>query len=806
MSVFLNGKSSIDKVISAMSVEDKARLLTGATVFSSHGIDKFGIPQVIYYDCASGINLLQHAWEASSVLLNANSNRQQDDEITEGYGSVLPSLEGMVDAISMLDKGIFSDDLNENERKIADYVKERLPNGKLPTCFPAGIALGASWDQDLVYYAGTAVGKEAAAFGLDILLGSPTINIQRDPRNGRLFECYSEDPYHVSALAPRLVQGVQDQNVGANIKHFAANNQETYRQGVDEHISERALREIYFPAFKACIEKSDPKTLMSAYNRINGVPCSMNKWLLTDVLRDEWGFNGYVISDWGGSYQQALAFEAGNDIDMPGPRNLQPIINAVNDGTLNEEVLNTSCHRFLSVVVDLMEYRKNRAADFSIEESTKAAYEIASSSITLLKNDKVLPLEAGKKISFWGDKSKRFLSSGEGSAVVITDRFSSMTEQAIAINGNANVQFNCVEDDTDLVVITVSKTSAEGSDHDDIDLTVEDKIVLGTALTQAKAKKKQAMLIINSGGPLDISEYIEDLSAVMWVYYPGQEGGRVAADIIFGHVNPSGKLPLSYPRRLEDIPSFGNFPGNSGQVWYGEGIFVGYRWYEKRNIAPLFAFGHGLSYTKFDIHSLRINSNQIDLDAGSVIEGSVKVKNIGHRSGKEVVQIYVSQNKPILMKPVKELKYFKKVTLQPGEEKELFFTLRKEDLSSFDDTYHEWVTEPGKYSIMAGNSTDCIFCTETFSASGHCAYDFGPDTSMGTLLKRQDAAEVLIQNLKDHLSMESIEATLNFTPTLDLKTVWESSLRRRLESQDADANQIYETICIELKKLNIAQA
>ena len=804
MVAYLTDKNSIGGVIAAMTLEEKALLLTGKSKAMSNSFEKYGIPAIISLDGISGINLNQYYMEAHTQNQLAE-NPDMEARIRAGSEGMFQITEGMDAVTEVTEKGYRATNLSPEARKIVEYTnKNMLTNGKLPSSFPVGMALGASWDRGLVYRIGAAVGKEAAAYRIDIVLGSPNVNIQRDPRNGRVFESFSEDPFLTASLAPEIVKGVQDQGVGANVKHFAANNQETRRFDINEHISERALYEIYLPGFKACAEQG-VMSVMSAYNSINGTPCAHNKWLLTDVLKKEWGYKGYVVSDWGAVYDQIEALKAGNDVDMPGPRSISPILKAVADGRLSEKVLDEACYRYLCAVVDIIEMRKTRVKDFDREESIAAAYDLAAGSMTLLKNNGVLPLSKSAKVSFFGDKCDEFLACGEGSAVVVTDQKTSLVGETVKKVGPDHISFGTLRPDADAVVITIAASSSEGVDHSDLELPEEEKQMALAAIRQAKAAGKPVVLILNSFGPVETGEFIDQADALLWVYYPGMQGGRAAADILFGDVNPSGKLPLTFPKRCKDCPAYGNFPGACDEVYYGEGIYVGYRYYDLKDVEPLFPFGFGLSYTKFEITGLQLSSDTFDLNAGGELTATVKVKNTGDRAGAEVVQMYIADEVSLLPKPIKELKGFEKLMLAPKEEKTVTFKIKKEDLAGYDSKYHTWVSEPGWYRLLVGNSSRSIACEQRFRAHGHSEYDFGPDTMMARMLNCPEAIEVIVKCFEGIVPMEAVMEQLRYMPHMPFSAVWSNIIAQKVKAAGRDPDKLYAKVCGSLKEIDTGE-
>ncbi len=749
-------KKNYKEIIEQMTLEEKARLVNGATFFGTAAIERLGISRLQLLDGGTGMNFEQ-------LFGDYYSQMEEETNSTNGMmGSTVLS--------HVIDDYYHPEKLNEQELEVRSWIKERLESQTksdyAPGCFPPGILLGATFNKEVVRAVGEALGAEADLFGVDILLGTPNVNIHRDPLNGRLFEGYSEDPCLVSELAPELVKGVQKFGVAANVKHFAANNQETNRVGINETISERALKEIYLPGFKACVQEGQAKTVMSAYNRINGVPCTECHWLLTEELRDNWGFDGMVVSDWGAVYHSVEALEAGNDLAMPGPIDGAPIVEAVKAGRLKEEVLNQTVERLLKLIddckqdalegqnkvsigseeVDLCAREDGRYNQAKLlNATTKAAYDAAVEGIVLLKNEnETLPLCKDKvsKLVIAGSGAEQLLECGTGSAGITTNRTSSLTlglrerfgeDSIIVPEGKGYDYFNDMYskeilgksqeitmnmEEISHVVVVAKVSGMEGNDRNDLHLNLQDDMLM-TELKELKKKKAfKVILVLNVCGPIETAPYEEFTDAIFVTFLPGMEGGRALADLMTGKVSPSGKLPITFPKRYEDTPTYLNFPGDGYEVNYGEGIYVGYRYYDKKKVEPAYYFGYGLSYTTFEINDLRIEATsankteqQISLQGVETIafnekvNVSVKVKNTGNITGAQVVQVYISDTDSTLPKPVKELKAFEKVWLQPGESKEITFTLRKEQFASYDMDYKEWIAEEGFYDILVATSS-----------------------------------------------------------------------------------------------------
>ncbi len=764
-------KQNYKDIIEQMTLEEKARLVNGATFFGMASIERLDIPRLQLLDGGTGMNFEQ---------LFGDYYSQMEEETNSTNGMM-----GSTVLTHVIDDFYHPEKLNEEELEVRSWIKERLESQTksdyAPGCFPPGMLLGATFNKEVVHAVGEALGAEADLFGVDILLGTPNVNIHRDPLNGRLFEGYSEDPCLVSELAPELVKGVQKFGVAANVKHFAANNQETNRVGINETISERALKEIYLPGFKACVQEGQAKTVMSAYNRINGVPCTESHWLLTEELRDNWGFDGMVVSDWGAVYHPVEALEAGNDLAMPGPIDGAPIVEAVKAGRLDEKVLDQAVGRLLKLIVeckqDALEGQEKVAIGgeeielcakeqgrYHMEQlfhaTTKAAYDAAVEGIVLLKNENdTFPLCKDKvfKLVIVGSGAEQLLECGTGSAGITTNRTSSLAqglretlgEDAIIVPENNGYEYfndlyskeilgkkeqleatqteqvdgtrdaqNVQLHDITHVVVVAKVSGMEGNDRNDLHLSLQDDMLMTELHELKKQHDMKITLVLNACGPIETTPYEEFTDAIFVTFLPGMEGGRALADLMVGKVSPSGKLPITFPKRYEDTPTFLNFPGDGYEVNYGEGIYVGYRYYDKKKVEPAYPFGYGLSYTTFEVSEMQVKAAGVDESTQNrnlsgvetvifdeKLQITVTVKNTGDRAGAEVLQIYISDTDSTLPKPVKELKAFEKIWLQPGESKEVTFTLNKEQFASYDMDYQEWIAEEGYYDIIIATSS-----------------------------------------------------------------------------------------------------
>lgn len=719
-----------------MTLEEKALLCVGDSHFSTYPIDRLGIPKVWLLDGATGVNLGQ--LYADIVLLHRNDPDYHFKDVTEVTISDM--------RFHIPDRSAMGPDAQALYDEILAFMAKRMPKHILPGCFPPGMMLGATGDPEAVYNCGSAMARELDAYGIDMILG-PNVNIHRDPRNGRIYEGYSEDPCVVASLAPAFIKGMQDDGLIADAKHFAANSQESYRQNIDEHIPERALQEIYLPGFKACVD-GGVKTLMSAYNKINGAACAMNHWLLTDELRGSWGFDGLVVSDWGAAYEMDKAIAAGNDLIMPGRRDITPIIDAVNAGTLSMEALDEAVSNVLKMILQTNTFRGSRKYPYiDVEYSRKAAYDVAAEGITLLKNDGILPLRGGAKLSFFGDGCKKFIESGFGSTYIRTDRSTALVEMCKAYTDTCC--FGEVQEDTDCVIVTVRAGGQEGSDRNGLNLDKGEHEMALEAISAAKACGKKVVLVLNVSGPVDLRDFEPDCDAIVCVYLPGMEGGRALADILFGRVNPSGKLPITFPQKLEDVPAYLNFPGSARKVVYGEGIYVGYRYYDTKKIKPMYPFGFGLSYTQFELSNLKLDKKLVHTDEGECVKASVTLRNCGTMDGKDTVQLYISDPKSFLPKPAKELKALKKVFVPAGKETTVDFTVTAEMLKSYDDDLLLWTLEPGEYDVLIGDASDNIACAASFTVECDSPYNFNTKTSLDRILHHEKARNLLYRTIEE---------------------------------------------------------
>ena len=658
--------TDIQAIVAKMTLEEKAALCTGASGWTTVPVERLGVPEMIVSDGPHGVRRVP---DAKSLMMKS-----------------LPA-----------------------------------------TCFPTASCLASTWDVELLHMMGEALADECLALNVDVLLG-PGVNMKRSPLGGRNFEYFSEDPYLAGEMAATLIDGIQGKGVGTSIKHFAANNQETQRFNINADVDERTLHEIYLPAFETAVKRTQPWTVMCAYNKLNGPFCSEHHELLVDILKNKWGFEGLVVSDWGAVHDRVAALKGGLDLEMPGPQDnrVQAVIEAVRAGELDEPILDEAVRRILNIVFKAQETTKG--GDFDMEAHHTLARKIAAEGMVLLKNNGLLPLQGQQHIAVIGRAAEEAHFQGGGSSHInptkVAIPFKELQEQA----GEAELSYAegyptdgtfrqdlidqavGLAQSADVALLYLALPSfkeSEGYDRPDLDLT-EQQIALIKAV--AKVQPNTAV-ILNNGAPVAMSAWIDDVAAVLEAWMMGQAGGGAIADILFGKMNPSGKVAETFPIKMTDTPAYINWPGGAGTVRYGEGIFIGYRYYDAKEIPVLFPFGYGLSYTDFAYSSPALSATSFrDVD-GLVV--TVDVTNTGGVAGKEIVQVYVHDRKSELVRPQKELKGFAKVELQPGETKTVSFELDFRAFAYYHPKYQMWITEDGEFDILIGASSADIRHTLT---------------------------------------------------------------------------------------------
>lgn len=651
----------IKKLVGEMTLEEKVGMCSGLDFWHLKGVERLGIPSVMVSDGPHGL-------------------RKQDDE--------------------------------------ADYLA--INDSIKAVCFPTGAATACSFDRQLLYRLGEALGVECQAENVSTILG-PAVNIKRSPLCGRNFEYFSEDPYLSSEMAISHIKGVQSQGVGTSLKHFAANNQEERRMTASATIDDRTLREIYLTAFEAAIKEAKPWTVMCSYNRINGIFVSEDPKLLTDILRKEWGFDGYVMSDWGAVNNRVAGLEAGMDLEMPGSNGTNDalILEAVLTEKLDESVLDVAVERILTKVFEFVDNRKEVV--FDLEDRHDLARQVATESAVLLKNDQdILPLTTESKIAFIGEFASKPRYQGGGSSHINSFKVSSALEAGLKLAPiiyakgfeTTVVQTNetlleeaiKVASQCDVAVIFAGlPDSFESEAYDRTHLNLPH--CQNQLIAEVLKVQPNTVIVLHNGSPVEMP-WVNEVKGILEMYLGGQAVGEASVDLLFGQANPCGKLAETFPIRLQDTPTYLNYKVVNDEINYGEGIFVGYRYYDTKEIPVLFPFGHGLSYTQFDYHHLSLSQNEM-LDTDELIV-SLEVTNTGRVAGKEIVQLYVSDQSNRAIRPKKELKNFVKVELQPGETQTVSMTLNKRSFSWYNPKISDWDVNSGQYEILIGKSVSDI--------------------------------------------------------------------------------------------------
>lgn len=737
----LTDRKSIPAVIREMTLEEKISLLAASSACRTTEIAELGIPAIRLYDGATGVNFTEH------VVDYVNSHPE--------LGGQFDWAKAMEIAAAPLDA--MREKYKEDPRMLdfIDFTEIVRPKGKEFLCFPSGVNIGASWDPGTAREIGRAVGWELRDSHIDICLG-PNVDIQRDPLGGRNYEMYGEDPCLVGMIGSAFISGMQETGVGACAKHFIANNQETQRETKNNHVSERTLREIYSPGFLDAVKDGKTKAVMSAYSCLNGTFASYNRELLTGLLKEEWGFEGIVVSDWGAVGDDTdRAVKAGLDVILTGPRDLKRCREAVENGEITVEEIDEHVARILGVICDLKAEQKKVPARYHAKELLETACDTIVDGMVLLKNkENLLPLSASQKVSLWGKASEHMLECGTGSTKVVTALTGNFLDEMKERIGADRV--SCEQwDDADVVVYTATAQGGEGADRERMDVDAPDREKLPGVLKEAKRQGKKTVVVLNMSGPVDMRAWIDDADAILCIFIPGSMGAKATARVICGEAAPGGRLPVTFPIRYEDTPSYPNFPGEHNDVFYGEGIFVGYRNYEKRKIDVQYPFGFGLTYSSFEQRA-DLSAVEMDLGRQREIEIPVSVMNTGRIADSQVIQLYVSECEPHLLRPVKELKAFKKIRLKPGEKAETKLTLRAEDLACFDPKMRKWVIPTGAYTLYLGTSSKDIFAEISMKVKGKNPYAKGPDSLFSEILKDEKTAAVLEKYLPGLLENEGI--------------------------------------------------
>lgn len=670
-------KINIDNLISEMTLEEKASLCSASDAWHTQKIDRLNLPSVMVSDGPHGL-------------------RKEDDS---------PAHFGLLDSIEAI-------------------------------CFPTASALACSFDRELIENVGNALGKECQSEDISVLLG-PGINMKRSPLCGRNFEYFSEDPYLAGEIGTAFVKGVQKNDIGTSLKHFAANNQEWRRMSISAEIDERTLNETYLTAFEKVVKQAKPWTIMCSYNQINGEYSCENKELLTDILRDKWKFDGLVMTDWGAMNDRVKALKAGLDLEMPSSHGETDklIVKAVNDGSLDIEILNNTVRRILTLVDKSIDSKdKHSGFKYDMEWHHKLSQETAENCAVLLKNNGTLPLGKNQNIAFIGEFADKPRIQGGGSSHINCHRIDTALN---CVKKFADVTYakgyNTDDDKTDDALLNEAVNIAKNADtvvifaglpdafeNEGFDRKHIDMPKCQNELIEEICKVQKNVIVVLHNGSSITMPWLDKVSAVLEMYLAGEASGAAAINLLFGIANPSGKLAESFPLRIEDTPAYLNFPGNRDKVNYNEGIFIGYRYYDKKKMNVLFPFGYGLSYTKFRYSNMKINGmdiseNDFSFSDNDTVNVSIDITNIGDVYGAEIVQLYIENHIDEDNRPLKELRDFAKVKLEPGETKTVNFALNFRSWAYYNETLHDWYAPSGEYKILIAASSRDIKETKAVS-------------------------------------------------------------------------------------------
>ncbi|MFD1400631.1 glycoside hydrolase family 3 C-terminal domain-containing protein [Robinsoniella peoriensis] len=753
-------REDIQNLIAQMTLEEKSGMCSGADFWQLKSIERLGIPSVKVTDGPHGL-------------------RAQDEQ-TDHLG------------------------INESIKAV---------------CFPTGCATAASFDRKLLKKIGTAIGQECQAKDISTILG-PAMNIKRSPLCGRNFEYYSEDPLVASEMAAALTEGIQSQNVGVSMKHFLANNQEKRRMTNSSQVDERTLREIYLAAFEGAVKQARPWTVMNSYNRINETYVGESKEYLTDILRDEWGFDGYVMSDWGAVNDRVEALKAGMDLEMPasGGINDAMIVKAVQDGSLDEAVVDQACERILNVIFKFIENRQ-QGVTFEYEKDHELAAEAEAECIVLLKNeDEILPLVKDKKVAFIGKYAETPRYQGGGSSHINSWKVESAVEAVKEISDvsfakgfddivdevNEELQNEAVRvaEEAEVAVVFAGlpdNFESEGYDRKHLNLPN----CQNTLIEKICKVQKNTIVVLHNGSPVTMP-WKNQVKGIVEAYLGGQAVGKAVVNVLYGTANPSGRLAETFPLRLEDTPCYLTYGKGVDEAVYSEGVFVGYRYYTSKKQEVLFPFGYGLSYTTFTYSNLNLDRTQ--MTDNEILTVSVDVENTGNRAGKEVIQIYAAPGETETARPVKELRAFDKIELALGEKKTVSFELDARAFAYWNTEIHGWYVESGAYEIQVGKNAEEVLLHTTIQVEGTRKIKkvFTLNTCIGELMRdekgkavfsqmmggNQQAAEMAEANQNNEVvNDEMMSAMMNDMPLRQLLSFVPGMKREVLEQILAAVNQ-----------------
>lgn len=752
----LTDQNSIEQVLRELTLDEKLNLAGQFTALSTLAIEDMDIPSISLVDGVTGVNGGQISIDYGTNPANAEKNGRPAGM---GFFSKFSHL-----YTTDLEAAREENQQNEFALGLIDHIAHFRNNGKDFISFPSGVNVGASFSTKTAEKNGYALGLEARDSHIDICLG-PNVDIARDPLGGRNYEMYGEDPCLVEETSAAFITGMQNAGTAACAKHFIANNQETNRNQKDVHVSIRTLRELYSRGFMSAVD-AGVQSVMCAYNAINGTFSAYNKMLLTDWLRKEWGFSGLMVTDWGAAAEDKTgALEAGIDLILCGPNDMTQTKQDVLEGRFSMETLDIRVRHILETILQVKKNHEIPVPEYNADALLQTAYDCIVDGAVLLKNNGVFPLSLDARPAFYGSGSKEMLECGSGSTAVPTRLHSSVYYSYLELAHVSSAPYQTMAD-ADTLIYTAVAPAGENMDRDTMDLCPEDRGQIASVLKEAKEKGLKTIVILNVAGPVDVTRWEPYADAILCIFIPGCMGGKAAVDMLFGNAIPAGRLPVTFPKHACDTPSYPNFPGEFYDVYYGEGIFVGYKSYDVRNLDVSYPFGYGLTLTSFQ-DTLLQTSFSLAADSEDMISVPVKIQNTGSCSGSEVIQIYAQENAPHVLRPARELVGYGKVTLAPGEEEVLSIPIKKKALRYFDDKLGRWVTPVGEITLFVGTSSRDFFAKAVLTLTGENAYSLNLDSSIYDVCSNPESFALLKEFLAgfgmDLTSPESLQLMYQFS-------------------------------------------
>lgn len=778
----MTDEAALDALIRDLTAEEKVNLTVAASACLTEALEERDIPSIVLADGATGVNdthilldffhLVQQ--KAGGRLSASNSGGNGG-----GKGNIMGSLKKLT-AMPPEEAEKTAKD-NPLAGMYLQFLKRRRNPAGQSIAFPSGVNIGACFDEKQAYAAGRALGLECCASNLNVCLG-PNADIARDPMGGRNYEMYGEDPLLVGNTTAAFVRGLQSTGTAACVKHMIANNQETRRQTKDTHVSVRTLRELYAKGFEKAVKKGGVQAVMSAYNAVNGVFSSYNRMILTEWLKEEWGFQGTVVSDWGAVTEHGdESIAAGMDLVLHGPKPFDrgEILEGLRKGTLSEERLNDAVRRVLGLVLWVEEQKKNNPAEFDFDAICGEACKTVEEGAVLLKNEGVLPLDEAQPVAFYGSCARKMIACGSGSTFVNTSLLTNPFDEAKALG--VTVSFEDMND-AETVVYVAGAGGGENADRDCMDLDAADRDAIVRVLREARECGKKTVVVLNVSGPVDMQRWLPYADAILVVFIPGSMGGRACARLLFGRALPGGRLPVSFPVQISDSPAWPYPIGERDDIFYSEGVFVGYRWYDAKKLKTQFPFGYGLSYTSFRAEPVHVPASW-DIREKDRLEVSVRVRNTGAVRGCELIQLYLGYESDRLAMPVREMKAYQKIWLDPGEEQLVTLTVEKDDLTVYDPECGS-IIPIGTYCLSLGRNSESIEYTSELIVQGDNPYRLGENSTLGDLMDSPEAFELMKECVPQFFTLP--EAYLRNMRNEKIGPL----LAQRLISSIPDANQL----------------